>query len=205
MTIGIDEVGRGPLAGPVFVAALALPPSFKNLFTDHYPLSTPSPLRDSKKLTAAERNAWCAWIKAHKTIRYEVAKCAPKTIDRVNITQAANRAAQAAYDRLMKRIGPKRTGKVLLDYGIRLKPEISQEMIVKGDEKVPAIALASIVAKVARDAYMEQAGKRFPRYGFEENKGYGTKQHIEALRQSGPCTEHRLTFIRKLVILKPNH
>lgn len=197
MTIGIDEVGRGPLAGPVFVAAVAVPASI-NLG------ESGTPLRDSKKLTEKERNAWCAWIKAHPEIRYEVARCAPKTIDRINITQAANQAAQAAHARLVKQIGRANQGKILLDYGIRLKPEISQEMIVKGDEKVPAIALASIVAKVARDAYMKRLGERFPCYGFAENKGYGTAHHIKTLKHLGPCPEHRLTFIKKFVKLKAN-
>ena len=195
MTIGIDEVGRGPLAGPVFVVALALPTSI-NLGASGLPL------RDSKKLTGKERDAWCAWIRANPAIRYAVAKCAPKTIDRINITEAANRAAQAAYIRLMQRIGGKKQGKILLDYGIRLTPDIPQEMIVKGDEKVPAIALASIMAKVARDAYMERLGKRFPQYGFAENKGYGTERHIEALERLGPCPAHRLTFIGNFGIVK---
>ena len=195
MIIGIDEVGRGPLAGPIFVAAVAVPAS-ADLGESGLPL------RDSKKLTEAQRIAWCAWIRTRPEILYEVAKCAPQTIDRINITQAANQAAQAAYIRLMKRIGGKNKEKVLLDYGIRLKPDIPQEMIVKGDEKVPAIALASIMAKVARDAYMERLGKRFPQYGFAENKGYGTERHIEALKRLGPCPAHRLTFIGNFGIVK---
>lgn len=198
MIIGIDEVGRGPLAGPVFVAAVAVPASI-NLGESGIPL------RDSKKLTEKERNAWHAWVKAHPKIRYEVARCAPKTIDRINITQAANQAAQAAHARLVKRVGKVSQGKILLDYGIRLKPEISQEMIVKGDEKVPAIALASIMAKVARDAYMKRLGERFPSYGFAENKGYGTEKHTKALKRHGPCPEHRLTFISNFCIVKPIH
>lgn len=198
MTIGIDEVGRGPLAGPVFVAVLALPESVDLK-------KSGLPLRDSKKLTEAERMAWCVWIKTHSAIRYEVAKCAPKTIDSINITQAANRAAQSAHDRLIKKIGKGHAGKALLDYGIRLDKEVPQEMIVKGDEKVPAIALASIMAKVARDAYMDRLGKRLPQYGFAENKGYGTKRHIEALKRYGPCPEHRLTFIANFCIVKPTH
>ncbi len=197
MTIGIDEVGRGPLAGPVFVAAVALPASVDLA-------ASGLPLRDSKKLTEMQRTAWHAWIRRHPEIRYEVAKCAPKTIDRINITQAANRAARAAHARLIRRTGRANPGTILLDYGIRLDKGVAQEMIVKGDEKVPAITLASIMAKVARDAYMAKQAKKHPGYGWEANKGYGTASHIKALKKWGPCDIHRLTFIRKFIKLKAN-
>lgn len=201
--IGIDEVGRGPLAGPVVVACVALPESFNNLFTNHYSLSTPSPLRDSKKLTERQRAAWNIWIRKNPAIRFYIARSAPATIDIVNISQAANRAAYRAYKKVMSSLPtihyPLTT---LLDAGIKLPKTIPQKAIIKGDEKIPAIALASILAKVARDAYMERMHKRYPAYNFKENKGYGTREHIKGLKRHGPCALHRLTFIKNFVILK---
>ncbi len=198
MTVGIDEVGRGPLAGPVVVACVALPESFSNLFANHYSLAAPSPLRDSKKLTEKQRIAWCAWIKARKEIQYAVVRSTPATIDKMNISQAANRAAYRAY----RKITSSTNIPALLDAGLKLPKEIHQKAIIKGDEKIPAIALASILAKVARDSYMERIHKRHPVYNFKENKGYGTAVHIQALKRHGPCALHRLTFIKNLVILK---
>ncbi len=191
MIIGIDEVGRGPLAGPVVVACVALP--------DNVDLkSSGLPLRDSKKLTEKQRGAWCAWIKTRKEIKYAVARGAPATIDAINISAAANRTAYRAY----RKVTGNSNTPALLDAGIKLPKTIPQKAIIKGDEKIPAIALASILAKVARDAYMERMHKRHPAYNFKENKGYGTAVHIKALKRHGPCPLHRLTFIKNLVILK---
>ncbi|MDO8582791.1 MAG: ribonuclease HII [bacterium] len=203
MVIGIDEVGRGPLAGPVVVACVALPDSFNDLFTNHYSLATPSPLRDSKKLTAIQRTAWNTWIRTQPTIRFCIARSTPRTIDSVNISQAANRAAYRAYKKVMSSLPTTHYPlPTLLDAGIKLPKTIPQKAIIKGDEKIPAIALASILAKVARDDFMERMHKRYPAYNFKENKGYGTAVHIKALKRHGPCPLHRLTFIKNLVILK---
>ena len=198
MIIGIDEVGRGPLAGPVVVAAVALPhtmvASLRRL---------KMPLRDSKKLTAPQREAWFAWIQHNPSIRYAVARCTPKTIDAINITQAANRAAYSAYKKLLRTLTPKSLKlKALLDGGLHLPAHILHTSIVKGDEKIPAISLASITAKVARDRYMEKQHALLPRYHFSANKGYGTALHIKAIRKHGPSPLHRLTFIKKFVIIK---
>ncbi len=200
MVIGIDEVGRGPLAGPVFVAAVALPKRMNLKGSD-------LPLRDSKKLTAHQREAWCAWIKKNPGILWAIARSSPKTIDRVNITQAANHAAHRAYLKVIEVLSLKAESyglKAHLDAGLKLPKGIPQESIVKGDEKIPAIALASILAKVARDAYMERQAKKYPGYGWETNKGYGTAVHVKALKKWGPCNIHRLTFIRKFIKLKAN-
>lgn len=208
IVIGIDEVGRGPLAGPVVVACVALPSSFL-LTTKNYKLKTslktPCPLRDSKKLTEKQRTAWYAWIKKQPSIKYTSARCTPRTIDIINITKAANCAAERAYQKLLTLLPLKTNNyklKTLLDAGLRLPKHITQKSIIKGDEKIPAIALASILAKVARDAYMERMHKRYPHYSFNKNKGYGTATHIKTLKRHGPCPLHRLTFIRK--ILNPN-
>ena len=188
MVIGIDEVGRGPLAGPVVVACVALPDSI-NLE------SSGLPLRDSKKLTAIQRTAWSAWIRSEPTIRFCISRCSPKTIDAINISAAANRAAYRAY----RKVTGNSNTPALLDAGIKLPKTIPQQAIIKGDEKIPAIALASILAKVARDSFMERMHKRYPAYNFKENKGYGTAVHIKALKRHGPCPLHRLTFIRNML------
>ncbi len=191
MTIGIDEVGRGPLAGPVVVACVALPDSI-NLE------SSGLPLRDSKKLTEFQRAAWNAWIRSKPAIRFCISRCSPKTIDAINISKAANRAAYRAY----KKVTGNSSAPALLDAGIKLPKTVPQKAIIRGDEKIPAIALASILAKVARDDFMKRMHTRYPAYNFKENKGYGTAVHIQALKRHGPCPLHRLTFIKKLVILK---
>lgn len=194
--IGIDEVGRGPLAGPVVVACVLLPDAV-NL------KSSGLPLRDSKKLTEKQRAAWNAWIRGNPAIRFHIARSNPKTIDAMNISAAANRAAYRAYKKIVPHNAPAQ-----LDAGLKLPQAVPQKAIIQGDEKIPAIALASILAKVARDAYMERMHARHPVYGFKENKGYGTAAHVKALKRHGPCPLHRLTFIKKFVnmksTLKPN-
>lgn len=197
-TIGIDEVGRGPLAGPVVVTALALPAGIR--LSD-----SKLPLRDSKRLSAAQREAWHAWIKKHTKIVYATSYAYTKAIDRLNISRVANIAAYRAYSHVMIKLKADNGElKAMLDAGISLPAHIPNESIVKGDEKVPAITLASIVAKVSRDRAMRRLHAIFPTYGFAENKGYGTRGHIEAIRKLGACPHHRLTFIRKFSIIKTN-
>jgi ribonuclease HII len=147
--------------------------------------------------------AWRAWIISQPEIRWSVARSMPKTIDTINISNAANRAAWRAYKKTINTFKPHflRSLKTLLDAGLKLPPQIPQKAIIKGDEKIPAIALASILAKTARDAYMDRAHKPYPAYKFKENKGYGTASHIQALKTHGPCPEHRLTFIKKFINL----
>lgn len=190
MVIGIDEVGRGPLAGPVVVACVLLPNTI-NLE------SSGLPLRDSKKLTEKQRKEWFLWITRNPAIRYAIARSQPRTIDTITISRAANKAAYRAYTHV---VGDE-TPHALLDAGLKLPKHILQEAIIKGDEKIPAIALASIIAKVTRDTYMKRMHIKNPTYNFKENKGYGTKAHIATLKRYGPSPLHRLTFIRKLGIL----
>lgn len=187
--IGIDEVGRGPLAGPVTVAAVATTGNFKNL-----------KLRDSKKLSERQRETWFKYIK--KKFKYAVASVSPRTIDKINISKAANLAATRALRRLlMKRKFPLNKTKIFLDGGLKIKEPLSTfynpRTIIKGDEKVPAIALASIVAKVTRDKRMKKLHKKYPKYRFNKNKGYGTKKHIKAIKKHGPIDIHRSTFTNK--------
>lgn len=197
LILGIDEVGRGCLAGPVTVAVVALPVNlkFKNL-------------RDSKQLTAAQREDWFRKIQNNPKILHARANVYPKTIDRINISQAANLAATRAVARLLGS-GVKGMGyrvKIFLDGGLYLNKSLNPKRytlnprtIVRGDEKFNCVKLASIVAKVSRDRIMRRNHKKYPEYGFADHVGYGTKKHITALRKHGPVEIHRLTFLRNFI------
>lgn len=202
--IGIDEVGRGPLAGPVVVCAVAVPRGMRPTS-----LVAHIPLRDSKKLTANQRAAWSSAIKQDARIRYSIASVSPSVIDRINITQAANRAATRTLSDLLASLPPfaRPTAiRVYLDGGLHINAiAISDphlilrvETLIKGDEKIPAISLASIVAKEHRDAFMRRAHKKYPNYGFDRNAGYGTKHHMTALKKNGHSSIHRTSFLKKI-------
>jgi ribonuclease HII len=192
--IGIDEVGRGSLAGPVTVAAVLLPAKFK---IKNFKLKMP--LRDSKKLTSQQREIWFSYIKK-SLLSYRIASVSPKIIDKINVSQAANLAATKALQALT--IDNKQLTfnnyKIYLDGGLYLNKvncKLSNvKCIIRGDEKIPAISLASIVAKVHRDKLMKRLHKKYPRYNFINNVGYGTKKHIKALRKFGYSSIHRKTF-----------
>lgn len=195
--VGIDEVGRGPLAGPVVVCALALNKS--SLFMVR---RSGLILKDSKKLTSLQREKWLGWIKENK-ISYAVASISPKIIDKINISNAANLAAEKSFNQLVKKVKlTTKNCKVFLDGGLHIKKSTVQsskfKVIIKGDEKIPAISLASIVAKVTRDSKMKQLHKEYSHYGFDQHKGYGTKRHFRAIRKNGICILHRKTFLKNL-------
>lgn len=174
---GVDEAGRGPLAGPVVAAAVIL--------DDLKPIQG---LADSKKLTAASREKLFDQIRA-QALCCSIAQASVQEIDELNILQATLLAMRRAVEGL--RLRPV---KVLVD-GNRLPVlDVVAEAIVKGDAKVPAISAASILAKVTRDRWCDQLHARFPAYGFANHKGYGTAEHLEALRTHGPCPEHRRSF-----------
>ena len=177
LVAGVDEAGRGPLAGPVVAAAVIL--------DDCHPISG---LADSKKLSAARRGALYDEIRA-KALCCCIAQASVEEIDRLNILQATLLAMQRAVAGL--RLKP---GLVLVD-GNRLPLlEMRAEAIVRGDAKVAAISAASILAKVTRDRGLEQLDQCFPQYGFARHKGYGTAEHLQALSVHGPCPEHRRSF-----------
>ena len=174
---GVDEAGRGPLAGPVLAAAVIL--------DDRQPIQG---LADSKKLSAKRREALFDEIRA-KALCCSIAQSSVEEIDTLNILQATLLAMRRAVMGL--RLPPKL---VLVD-GNRLPVlEIRAEAIVKGDATVPSISAASILAKVSRDRWCANYHQLFPQYGFDQHKGYGTADHLAALRQHGPCPEHRRTF-----------
>ena len=177
---GVDEAGRGPLAGPVCAAAVILPAG----------LEIPG-LDDSKKLSDKRRRELMPIIK-EKAIAYGIAFATHDEIDRINILQATFLAMERAIQQL--KIQPELAlidGNRQKDFGINV------ETVVKGDSRSANIAAASVLAKVTRDDYMEEMAKLYPEYGFEIHKGYGTKAHYETLRAYGPSPIHRMTFLKK--------
>lgn len=192
--IGIDEVGRGPLAGPVVVAATAIPRNFR--FSNS---EISVPLRDSKKLTENNRKTWASYLSARGDIHVAFSRVSPRIIDRINITRAANRAATRAYVELIsKNVGVTAKHLVFLDGGLYLEARAGAphaKTVIRGDEKIAAISIASIFAKVSRDNGMRRLARKHPGYGFEIHKGYGTKGHRKAIKKLGPSAAHRLTFL----------
>ena len=192
--IGIDEVGRGALAGPVVVAAACFPAGFK---VSNGKLGK---LKDSKKLSPKSRKLWLEHFESVSEISYSVGRVYPRAIEKINISQAANKAASQASGRIIASLGlPPDNFRIFLDGGLFIKngAEYGAKTVIKGDEKIPAVKIASIIAKVKRDKYMEKLSKKHPAYGFHIHKGYGTRMHLDAIRRHGPSDVHRLTFIKK--------
>ena len=177
---GVDEAGRGPLAGPVCAAAVILPAG----------LVIPG-LDDSKKLSDKRRRELMPVIKEN-ALAYGIAFATHEEIDEINILQATFLAMERALAQL--KIKP---DLALIDGNRQKDFGINVETVVKGDSRSANIAAASVLAKVTRDDYMEQMAKQYPEYGFEVHKGYGTKAHYEALRAHGPSPIHRMTFLKK--------
>ncbi len=184
LVAGVDEAGRGPLAGPVFAAAVIL--------DDLKPIKG---LADSKTLTAKKRDKLYDEIRA-KALCCSVAQASTEEVDALNILQATMLAMQRAVDGL--RLKPV---KVLVDGNRIPKLDVLAEAIVKGDSKVQAISAASILAKVSRDRWCSDLHAQFPNYGFDQHKGYGTAQHMAALKEFGPCPEHRTSFAPVTAVL----
>ncbi len=184
LVAGVDEAGRGPLAGPVFAAAVIL--------DDLKPIKG---LADSKTLTAKKRDKLYDEIRA-KALCCSVAQASTEEVDALNILQATMLAMQRAVEGL--RLKPV---KVLIDGNRIPKLDVLAEAIVKGDSKVQAISAASILAKVSRDRWCSDLHAQFPNYGFDQHKGYGTAQHMAALKKFGPCPEHRTSFAPVTAVL----
>ena len=176
---GMDEVGRGPLAGPVVAACAVLPP---------VPLV--EGVNDSKKLSEKKREALFELLK--EQAQYGIGIVDQAVIDEINILQATRKAFCMAFEQMKTR-----PEVVLVDAMAPLPIEARQISLVKGDAKSYVIGAASILAKVTRDRMMVEYDKIYPQYGFARNKGYGTAEHIEAIRKYGPCPLHRRSFISK--------
>ncbi len=179
---GVDEAGRGPLAGPVVAGAVILPKDTEILY-----------LNDSKKLSAKRREALYDEIR-EKAVSVGIGIIGPERIDEINILNAAYEAMRLAVAAL--KVKPD----ILLNDAVTIPDiEIEQVPIIKGDAKSISIAAASIIAKVTRDRMMAEYDVSMPGYDFGKHKGYGTKMHIESLKRLGPCPIHRRTFIKKFV------
>lgn len=183
---GVDEVGRGPLAGPVVAAAVILPEVFDS-----------AGIRDSKALSPTAREAAAARIR-QETI-WALGLCSPQEIDRLNILEASMEAMRRALAALNPAPKMARIDGSRLPRGL----QIAAETVVKGDAKHLAIAAASILAKVHRDTLMAEAAATYPEFGFERNFGYPTPDHLEALRRHGPCPIHRTSFAPVQLRLQP--
>ena len=180
---GTDEVGRGPLAGPVCVASVIMPLDEEHIIEG---------INDSKKLSEKKREE--LYEKILQTAKYvKVSYVSEKEIDDINILQATKKAMadSLCFPDVMPDIA-------LVDAVKNLDAPCEQIPIIKGDAKSYSIAAASIVAKVERDRLMKKMAEKYPEYGFEQNKGYGTAKHIEALKKFGPCEIHRKTFLKFL-------
>lgn len=189
--VGIDEVGRGPLAGPVTVCACKVAKSFD---FDRF-----KGIKDSKKLSPKKREEWflkISELKAKQEIEYSHVSISAEEIDTIGIAVAIKKALAQCLENL--KLSHEST-QVLLDGSLHAPEKFSiQETIIKGDEKIPLISAASIVAKVVRDRYMDEQGKIHPVYGFEKHKGYGTAEHIKAIKKYGTSPLHRKTFLKNI-------
>jgi len=178
LVAGVDEAGRGPLAGPVVAAAVILPEDFAL-----------DGLTDSKKVSAPKREKIYAILAATAEILWAVAEASVEEIDRLNILRATHLAMARAIEAL-----PRRPDHALVD-GLPVRGlAVDHTALVAGDSLSLSIAAASIVAKVTRDRLMIEIDAQYPQYGFARHKGYGVREHIEALRKHGPCPAHRRTF-----------
>lgn len=181
LVAGVDEAGRGPLAGPVFAAAVILPADFV----------LPG-LNDSKKLTEQKREELFEQI-VDQAIAFGVASCDEHIIDEINILQATMRAMEQAV--LVLSPAP---NYVVVDGNKTPRLAMACEALVKGDAKCASVAAASILAKVSRDRFLAALEEEYPGYGFARHKGYPTQAHYDAIRALGPCPAHRLTFLKKM-------
>ena len=182
---GVDEVGRGPLAGPVVAAAVVLPEDFDVLGID-----------DSKKLSEKRREELFDVI-LEKAVAWGIGMAVHSTIDEINILQATKLAMKDAIADLSGKL--EGIDYVIFD-AVKINDlKLPQEAVIKGDSKILAVAAASIVAKVTRDRMMVAYAEEYPGYGFEKNKGYGTKQHYEGIARQGICPIHRKTFLKKVL------
>lgn len=188
--LGVDEAGRGPLAGPLAVGVIAVGQGYDILA--NFP-----GLNDSKKLSEKKREELFRTLQAEMkvgNVRSVVCLSSSAMIDAEGMTFAIRHALERGVKKLLP---DPQEGKVWLDGSLRAPSEYEQETVIGGDALVPAIMLASIAAKVTRDAHMLKLAMQYPQYGFDLHKGYGTKAHYESLRTHGACPEHRQLFLRK--------
>src|SRR3989344_7165540 len=189
--LGIDEAGRGPLAGPVAVGAVSISPDFNKKFFKG--------IKDSKQLSPEERELWFSLAqegKRRNELDFKVSLVSERVIDRHGIAYAI----RLGVKRVLRGLGVEgESSQIFLDGALKAPPEFKHQLtVIRGDEKIPVISLASICAKVIRDRKMVRLSKKFPKFGFDINKGYGTLLHRNALKKYGSTALHRQTFINVL-------
>ena len=193
--IGVDEAGRGPLAGSVMAAAVAI------MINDKCEELLNLGVNDSKKLSPKKREEIFKILTSHPLALWSVGEASEKEIDEINILQASLLAMRRAVEKLMNKNDrlERENFSVYID-GREVIPNLTanQKSIINGDAKVFSIAAASIIAKVTRDRLMLKYAEKYPQYGFEKHKGYGTKQHYEMIQKHGICRIHRRTFLKKI-------
>lgn len=175
---GLDEAGRGPLAGPVVAAAVFAEPNAIILLKG---------INNSKKLSKKQREYFYKILTNHSQIKWGIGIVSEKVIDKINILEATKLAMQKS----IKNLNP---DFLILDGNFKINSKIPQKSIIDGDQKVMSVAMASIIAKVTRDKIMEKFHKKYPRYGFDKHKGYGTSAHFTNIKKFGPCKIHRKSF-----------
>ena len=176
---GVDEVGRGPLIGPVVTACVVLPKNFKL-----------EGLTDSKKISEKKRELFYEYI-INNCVAYSVGECSPEEIDKYNILEATKIAMKRAIDKVNKKIN---LDYVLIDGNMKFDFDYKYKSIVKGDSKSISISAASIVAKVTRDRMLIELDKKYPMYGFKNHKGYPTKKHLDAIKKYGLIDGYRMSY-----------
>lgn len=182
--VGLDEVGRGPLAGNVVCCGVLMPLDKKLRIEG---------IQDSKKLTEKKREYLAEKIK-EVAIEYAICESSPEEIDKINILNATKKTMLACVQKLQTKVDF-----LLIDGNFLLDTTLQQQCIVQGDARCYSIAAASILAKVYRDRQMQELAKIYPEYAFEKHKGYGTKQHIDAIKKYGLCKIHRKSFTKKFL------
>jgi ribonuclease HII len=181
---GVDEAGRGPLAGPVVACAACV------LDWDMDPKLLDW-VKDSKKMTEKRREAVYEIVSSSVAIKYAIGIMDEKMIDEINIFQATKKAMILAVSSLQESLP---LDFLIIDGNATIDHPIRQKAVIKGDSKIFSCSIASVMAKVTRDRMMLEYARKYPQYGFEKHKGYGTKSHIEAIQKFGPCQIHRRTF-----------
>lgn len=176
---GVDEVGRGPLIGPVVTACVVLPKSFKL-----------DGLTDSKKISEKKRELFYEYI-INNCVAYSVGECSPEEIDKYNILEATKIAMKRAIDKVNKKI---HLDYILIDGNMKFDFDYKYKSIVKGDSKSISISAASIIAKVTRDRMLIELDKKYPMYGFKNHKGYPTKKHLDAIKKYGLIDGYRMSY-----------
>lgn len=187
LLVGVDEVGRGPLAGPVVACAIIMP---KNSIIDG--------VMDSKKCSPKNREALDLLIR-EEAIAIGIGIEDEQSIDEINIKAATRKAMKTAVENMKDPLGNPIQGEMVFIDAEEIDTDLPQISIIKGDDRCYPIACASIVAKVYRDRMMVEYDNEYPEYGFSAHKGYGTKKHREAILEYGPCSIHRRTFLRKIL------